>query len=280
MKRIPPLKQQTIIYPKRSDDVVYLRRISKSLALGRILLAAFIVLSASYLYGQESDDALFIDKDGNVTGGKKLKAKKLEGDGSSLTVKALEGDKSLRITEALAMLVPIGTIMAYGGDVTKPEIKRTLEDQGWLPCDGAKKEVSNYRNLHDIIGNAFGGDGNNFYLPDMRGRFLRGVNYGATDNVGGKEVLRDPDVEERKHPIRDEIVGGRVGSVQEDAFESHNHEYQDRQKASTANVNPHEGAGGGYWNTHTGYTGGSVTRPKNIYVNWIIKAKHIIRTRQ
>lgn len=298
MKCIPPINPKTAVHTKQYNSDKRRREFSKGLFLGLILLATWIVSTSGFLYGQESDDALFIDQDGNVMVGKKLRAEKFEGDGSSITVRVGEGDNSLRIPEALAMLVPIGTIMAYVGDVTNQEIKNNLEAQGWLVCDGSKKETSaEYKDLYAVISGAFGGDAKYFYLPDMRGRFLRGVDQGTG---------RDPDAKNRMHPVSGKKVGGKVGSVQEDQIKSHSHTVDDHGHGHNISIGKlhhraYEEYQGSFaipaginkqWGVQknlikdekTGITlqntGGSETRPQNIYVNWIIKAKHIIRTRQ
>jgi microcystin-dependent protein len=275
-----------------STESAHRRGVARCLASCLILPAVWIVLSASSLYGQEGDDALIIDEGGNVTVGKKLKAEKLEGDGSAITVKAVEGDKPLRIPEALGMLVPIGTIMAYGGDVTDPDIKKSLKARGWLHCDGSTKKINgDYKDLYRVIGDAFGRDGNNFYLPDMRGQFLRGVDHGKG---------RDPDAGERTHPVSGEKVGDKVGSVQEDRFKRHNHPVNDpghghqidkghlhhnhgtydKSYAVPRSINNFEGKknlDSSKTNIKVDQSGDKETRPKNIYVNWIIKARHMIR---
>lgn len=45
---------------------------------------------------------------------------------------------------------------------------------GWLNCNGASVSRIDYPALFDIIGQAFGGVGEAFNLPDLRGRFLLG----------------------------------------------------------------------------------------------------------
>jgi microcystin-dependent protein len=65
-------------------------------------------------------------------------------------------------------LVPPGTIVAYGGS-TPPA--------GWLRCDGRtlSRSDSAYQGLFAAIGYLWGGSGDAFQLPDLQGRFLRGV---------------------------------------------------------------------------------------------------------
>ncbi len=65
-----------------------------------------------------------------------------------------------------------GTIVAYGGTVAPP---------GWVMCDGAEYDATDpaYAGLFATIGTTFGGSGEMFKVPDLRGRFVRGVDNGA-----------------------------------------------------------------------------------------------------
>jgi hypothetical protein len=240
------------------------------------------MLSGSFLYGQESDDALFIDQDGNVTVGKKLKAEKFEGDGSSIAVGGVEfvtpikGHLPVTLQEVvravIADMVPIGTIMAYGGDVNNSGIRTNLARRGWLACNGLRVPCNEYRELFDVIGNAYSDQhatttadacNGQFQLPDMRGRFLRGVNYDATDQTGAP---RDPDCMAQNNC-------NKAGVVQQDAFKKHSHSYR------TNTWFWSEGKTGGHYirgnhttdflhHDRTGEAGNSdETRPKNIHVN-------------
>jgi hypothetical protein len=167
---------------------------------------------------------------------------------------------------AVNLLVPIGTIMAYGGNTADRNTVDQLRKQGWLPCDGATVARKDFAELFQAIGTAFGhGDGqNSFHVPDMRGRFLRGTDQGQK---------RDPDAASRRAEPNGGNSGDKVGSVQDDAFGRHTHGY---------NSFPHSRgdiASGRYWQAggaQTAPAGGNETRPKNINVNWIIKAKHLL----
>lgn len=306
MKRIPPIKPKTAVHTKQYNSEKHRREFSKGLALGLILLAACIVLTTSFLYGQEGDDALFIDKDGNVAVGKKLdvkkdlsaggtvNAKKFEGDGSAITVGGVEFVKQVKgstpvtleeiVRAVIADMVPIGTIMAYGGDVKNQEIRKKLAAQGWLACDGTLYGVNGYPELYGVIGKAFGfrivekktKDGNtekkeHFHVPDMQGRFLRGVDHGTG---------RDPDANKRMHSKEGGNTGNMVGSVQEDQFKKHSGHLDYRVYQWTATRALTSGADVARLVNNIDPGGSAETRPKNIYVNWIIKAKHIIRTQQ
>lgn len=115
--------------------------------------------------------------------------------------------------------VPIGTILPYACSMDNPE---HLPDS-WLPCDGRMVSNQDYPLLWEKIKvmegatsrGAWGGDGNpNFNLPDLQGRFLRGVS-GNTD--------RDPEKERRQAANPGGNVNNNVGSVQEDALQLHRH---------------------------------------------------------
>jgi microcystin-dependent protein len=161
-------------------------------------------------------------------------------------------------------LVPVGTIMAYGGDTTNADIVKQLSAQGWLPCNGAAVKREEYRELFQTIKTAFGADdADTFRVPDLRGRFPRG-----TDQDAG----RDPDAASRLAELAGGNSGNTVGSVQDDEFKSHTHGYTETHYVDTGG-----NMSGSHWNVRSAQTaaaGGKETRPKNIYVNWIIKAKH------
>lgn len=168
--------------------------------------------------------------------------------------------------------VPIGTIVAFGG----PE---SCIPDGWLFCDGDVLNSSEYEDLYNAIGTRWGGDGNTFRIPDLRGRFLRGL-----DKSG--KVDRDAHLRSALYPGGS--FGNEVGSYQEDAFQGHRHE----------NVGAYLGAahqGYGISTTHNDSWNSTVplfnlnpnisdglhgvprvageTRPVNAAVNYIIRAK-------
>ncbi len=150
--------------------------------------------------------------------------------------------------------VPVGTIVAFAGE-TAPK--------GWFVCNGARKSKEQYKDLHDVLKDSWGPETNTqFRLPDLRGVFLRGW-----DNGRGF----DPDAAQRI--LVSEVVGDVVGSYQGDEFKEHQHD-----------VYPHAGYVGGttdgasgadtFTRVHVGKTskvGANESRPKNVYVNYIIK---------
>lgn len=100
----------------------------------------------------------------------------------------------------------------------------------------------------------------------MRGRFLRGVDV----EDANKANWRDPEHDTRGASASSGNIGNRVGSVKDDTFGRHSHGYN-MFPQGRGNIAP-----GRYWQAgpaQTSEAGGNETRPKNIYVNWIIKTR-------
>lgn len=191
---------------------------------------------------------------------------------SNGNIKATNG----RIEDKTGLVMPVGTIVAFGG---------TTAPAGWLLCDGASLSVSLHPELYAAIANNFGGIVNStFNLPDMRGRFLRGVDGGA-----GLDI----DKNYRTAMVVGGNTGNNVGSVQDDAIQNHVHvipspapgDYGLIQRTTSSSNNKTTGSsdnGGRGTEPNVvdapggGWTGGcwdclSETRPNNINVNYIIK---------
>lgn len=158
-------------------------------------------------------------------------------------------------------VIPVGTIVPFAG---------TKIPDGWILCDGRSLETSKYSKLYEAIGSLWGSGGSgSFNIPDLRGRFLRGV-----DGDAG----RDADKDTRLASNPGGQTGNTVGTVQEDEFKNHNH------KITNGSVENGGGRDAGGFpmidssylttNVHPGAissVGGSETRPKNANVNYIIK---------
>lgn len=86
----------------------------------------------------------------------------------------------------LSFSSPIGTIISFPSD-TIPN--------GWLLCDGSSYPKALFPNLSSVLKNEWGGNSNNFNVPDLRGRTLVGADKGANvvttnnnvSNLGGEE---------------------------------------------------------------------------------------------
>ena len=81
---------------------------------------------------------------------------------------------------------PIGSIMMYPSDNIPAN---------WHKCDGSALSTTQYAALYAVIGTSFGGSGNQFNLPNMKGRFVVGKednnnnNYGNIGNTGGQNKV-------------------------------------------------------------------------------------------
>lgn len=157
--------------------------------------------------------------------------------------------------------IPVGMIMPFAGDVSKIP-------SGWLLCDGSQVSRSTYASLFDVISTNWGRGDNatTFHLPDLRGRFLRGVD-------GGSQ--RDPDWNLRTASNEGGNIGEKVGSVQEDELKSHSHNYADSRNAGDTSADNSDERAATIHEDDIGRTtapfGGNETRPKNAYVYYIIK---------
>ncbi len=188
-------------------------------------------------------------------------------------------------------------------DAKCPSAKK-IPPVGWLFCNGDTVSRTKYAALFGSISIAHGaGDGvNTFNLPDYRGTFLRGVDHGAG---------RDPDASSRPAASSGGQAGDNAGSIQQDSFASHNHggsvSLEDANVTLQDPGHRHPAifvasGGGDYFTVNNAFTtsssntfayggkattgitlsqsahthtvtgdGGSETRPKNAYVDYIIK---------
>jgi microcystin-dependent protein len=77
------------------------------------------------------------------------------------------------VNVSLQPLCPTGTIHAFAGEA-EPDKPR-----GWVPCDGSAYPPNFLKELFDVIGYRFGRTGNNFHVPDLRGRVVVGAGAGV-----------------------------------------------------------------------------------------------------
>jgi microcystin-dependent protein len=69
--------------------------------------------------------------------------------------------------------------------------------EGWAICNGSSLSTANYMALYSLIGNTYGGDQNNFLLPDLRGRLPlhigkapgQSTQYALGDKAGVEAVI-------------------------------------------------------------------------------------------
>jgi len=200
-------------------------------------------------------------------------------------VNALREDTTnLRGTASLLsrLLVPVGTVVAFAGNVEQiPE--------NWRWCDGSEVSRLDYPALFAAIKTLWGGDGEPmFRVPDLQGRFLRGSDLLSSND---RTKWRDPDRDARKDQAGN-TVGNLTGSVQDDATSLPKKPFHTQGGGHTHAVGAHFvqlkfGEGGvssplvppaghqlsGGEHDHTFGGGDAESRPKNVYVTWIIRVR-------
>lgn len=175
-------------------------------------------------------------------------------------------------------MMPAGMIVPFAGPANKIPA-------GWLLCDGRAVSRSEYSNLYNAIGVAWGeGNGSStFNIPDLRGLFLRGVSgdSGRDEDANSRGMLAN----------NGGNTGNNVGSYQKDAIRNitggglrGNNNSEDGKPVVNG---PFKYSGYFTWagtrnpedfiplvdfdlSLINGATG-SDNRPKNVYVNYIIK---------
>jgi microcystin-dependent protein len=188
---------------------------------------------------------------------------------------------SCNTTQNASYAIPSGTILPFAGDISNIP-------NGFLLCDGSELDTNTYHELFQAVGYAWGGSNSAFFLPDLRGQFLRGADLGSGN---------DPDAASRNAAQLGGNTGVNVGSIQADQFQEHNHGGGNHSHSfSHLWISNNTGNPDGALDSHTGGTqnrrywrgnvtgnfttntsgeiiqnqGGAETRPKNAAVNYVI----------
>ena len=77
----------------------------------------------------------------------------------------------------------------------------------WFPCDGRSLPVQQYAALYAVIGNYYGGNQNNFNLPNLQGVVMQGSTYSSVAETGGEETvtLKTAQIPAHTHSIQAEV---------------------------------------------------------------------------
>ncbi|KYF89548.1 hypothetical protein BE20_20165 [Sorangium cellulosum] len=120
------------------------------------------------------------------------------------TVPLMTLTASGRIRDKMGPLVPVGTIIAYGGGVA------FYVPDGWLVCNGATYKSNDYPDLATVIQHAYAGQSpiaaDEFRVPDLRTRVPVGVGSGYTlGSTGGSAThnLTSDEMPVHSHDVDD-----------------------------------------------------------------------------
>ena len=114
-----------------------------------------------------------------------IKVSELTNDSEYQTEEQVNSTVTTEIAKAVALgdknfsTAPIGTVLSFAGN-TVPH--------GYLLCNGASYPTANYPDLYAVIGNTYGGDTENFNVPDYRETVLVGVGENTTDTIASHDV--------------------------------------------------------------------------------------------
>lgn len=133
----------------------------------------------------------------------------------------------------LLKVEPVGVIRPYAADVVPI---------GWAECDGDALISTNSPLLFSVIGTRFGNGsidkdgaatvgGEDFNLPDLRGRFVRGHNNGSGNDPNAGARGSDSLGANPGQPWRNtnglgvvgQVTGDNIGSMQGSSFTTHTH---------------------------------------------------------
>ena len=152
-----------------------------------------------------------------------------------------ESDDKFVLKTELTDGLPIGAYLSYPSQKITPA--------GFLIADGRSLKKSEYAELFNVLGYVYGGSGENFNLPNFSdGKFMR--------SIGGNAAS--------------------LGVVQQDEIKSHSHSIGQQPGVGQSNNGGTGGFVGQNSYMQSGVTGGNETRPLNMSVVVLIKAKDVI----
>jgi microcystin-dependent protein len=100
---------------------------------------------------------------------------KTDGSGNLSWAEAVPGEATSLV---FSEIMPVGTIVPWAGSGNVPDDK-------WLECNGQTFIGENYPQLRDALGEIWGpSSGDNYRLPDLRGRVVVGAGTSSSDDNG------------------------------------------------------------------------------------------------
>jgi microcystin-dependent protein len=163
-------------------------------------------------------------------------------------------------------ITPIGTVSAFAG-ASAPD--------KYLICNGTAISRTTYSDLYAVLGDVYGnGDGSTtFNLPDLRGEFIRGLDGGR--GVDASRTLGSSQDDTTRRPRNTSLTTNTTGNhthVRE-AFASAGDGGTSRLVPSGVGTDRSTESAGDHNHSITG-GGDAETRPRNIALNYIIKAEY------
>lgn len=146
----------------------------------------------------------------------------------------------------------IGCVIPFAGNTDN--IPR-----GYLACDGASYLTAEYPDLYAVIGNTYGGDTENFNVPDYRETVLVGAGENTTDTIADHDVYG-------------------LGEFKDDQLQTHIHKINWHATSASGSTS-WIGSGSGNWPEDSQEPSspariGTTTHGKQKGVTYIIKAFH------
>lgn len=108
---------------------------------------------------------------------------------------------------------PIGVIQAFSG---------TTIPRGYLACNGTSYKVADYPDLYAVIGNTYGGDTENFNVPNLVDKFIQGSTTSGEEKEAGLPNItgtfyHDPNVKFSLSGAFSSYTAGSSTNLQNDA---------------------------------------------------------------
>lgn len=114
-------------------------------------------------------------------------------------------------SELLMPNIPIGSVIMWSTDGDPSGGK-------YMIMDGRQLNVSDYPELFSVVGYRYGGQGNQFNIPDARGLFMRMAGTGSA-------ILNERGTDSKGKPkLGEGVNGGAVGEIQKQQLIRHKHQ--------------------------------------------------------